>query len=165
MVYKIILKIMDPRLCALLPTMISNTQSAFVKGRLLVENVLLATELVQGFNQTNISSRGLLKVDIRKAFDSVSWQFITQILKSANFSDVFINWIEQCIITTSLSINVNGNLCGYFKGTKGLRQGDLFSSHLFVMAMEVFANLLASSLEHVLLDTIQRLRMERLSLF
>lgn len=65
--------------------MISPSQSAFIKGHLLVQNILLATELVHGFNGKNISQRGLLKVDIRKAFDSVSWNFILQLLEAADF--------------------------------------------------------------------------------
>lgn len=59
-VYKVVSKILARRLESLLPQMISNTQSAFVKGRLLVENVLLACELVQGFNRKNTSPRDLL---------------------------------------------------------------------------------------------------------
>lgn len=71
-VYKIVSNILARRLQLIAPDIISNSQSAFVKGRLLVENVLLATEMVQGFDRSNISKRGLLKVDLRKVFDSVS---------------------------------------------------------------------------------------------
>lgn len=69
-------------------------------------------------------STELIKVDLRKAFDSVNWDFIIQILRTADFPPVFINWISQCLTTTSFSINVNGELCGFFKGTRGLRQGE-----------------------------------------
>lgn len=141
-VYKVVSKILARRLETLLPEMISNSQSAFVKGRLLVENVLMASELVQGFNHKSITPRGLLQVDLRKAFDSVSWEFILYVLHCAGFPSIFLNWIKQCITTPSFSITVNGDLCGFFKGKRGLRQGDPLSPFLFVMAMEVFAELL-----------------------
>lgn len=146
-IYKIVSKILANRLQLLLPGMISNSQSAFVKGRLLVENVLLASEMVQGFNRGNISPRGLLKVDLRKAFDSVNWEFILSVLEASDFPHSFSNWIRQCLTTTSFSIKVNGALCGYFKGNRGLRQGDPLSPPLFVMAMEVFGNLLISKFD------------------
>ena len=88
-----------------------------------------------------------MKVDIRKAFDSVSWPFILQVLHAADFPAVFINWIRNCITTTSFSINVNGELCGYFNGGCGLRQGDPISPALFNIAMEVFSSLLAERFE------------------
>ncbi|XP_024004020.1 uncharacterized protein LOC112081493 [Eutrema salsugineum] len=141
-VYKVISKILARRLQAITPGMVSNSQSAFVKGRLLVENVLLATEMVHGFGNANVSRRGLLKVDLRKAFDSVNWDFIIQILKAAEFPPTYTSWIAECITTTSFSINVNGELCGFFKGTRGLRQGDPLSPSLFVIAMEVYSNIL-----------------------
>lgn len=62
----------------------------------------------------------------------------------AEFPSRFFNWIEQCITTTSFSINVNGSLCGYFKGCRGLQQRDPLFPTLFVMAMEVLSNLLQS---------------------
>lgn len=95
-------------------------------GRLLVKNVMLATEMVEGFNRSNISKRGFLKVDLRKSFDSVNWEFIIVIFRAADIPSRFTNWIAQCITTTFFSINVNGVLCGYFKGTNGLSQGTLF---------------------------------------
>lgn len=95
--YKIISKIIAKRLESILPAMISPHQSAFVKGRLLIENVLLATEMVQKFNQSNVSSRGVLKVDLRKAFDSLRWDFILRVLEAAHFPRIFIIWIQQCI--------------------------------------------------------------------
>lgn len=139
--YEVISKIISRRMQNLLPLMISSSQSAFVKGRLLVENVLLATEMVQGFGRNNISARGLLK-DLRKAFDCVRWDFVVNILKAAQFPPRLIAWVDQCISTTSFSVNVNGELCGFFRGGQGQRQGDPISPTLFVIAMEILANML-----------------------
>lgn len=94
-VYKVIFKLIGSRLQTLLPLMISNSQSAFVKGMLLVENVMLASEMVQGFNRAHITRRGLLKVDLRKAFDSISWEFILHIFVAAEFPPRFTNWVKN----------------------------------------------------------------------
>ncbi|KAL9308798.1 putative reverse transcriptase domain-containing protein [Arabidopsis thaliana] len=69
-IYKVISKIIANRLKLVLPKFIAGNQSAFVKDRLLIENVLLATELVKDYHKNSISSRCALKIDISKAFDS-----------------------------------------------------------------------------------------------
>lgn len=60
-------------------------------GRLLAENVLLATDLVHGYNQKRLEAKAMLKMDLRKAFDSVRWDFILGVLKALNILVKFIN--------------------------------------------------------------------------
>lgn len=142
--YKVISKLLANRLKILLPDVISHSQSAFIPGRLLSENVLLATEIVHSYNRKNIDPRGMLKVDLRKAFDSIRWDFIISALKGINVPEQFLNWIVECISTPSFSVSVNGVSGGYFQSKRGLRQGDPLSPYLFVLAMEVFSKLLLS---------------------
>lgn len=142
--YKVISKLLAGRLKEILPEVITNSQSAFLPGRLLSENVLLASELVQGYNRKNIQPRAMLKVDLRKAFDSIRWDFVLATLKAANFPEVFIGWIKECICTPSFSISINGKSDGFFRSKRGLRQGDPLSPYFFVLAMEVFSKLLHS---------------------
>ncbi|XP_010437848.1 PREDICTED: uncharacterized protein LOC104721538 [Camelina sativa] len=113
-------------------------------GRLLLENVLLATEIVHGYNKKNTPASAMLKVHLRKAFDSMGWDFVISTLRAVNMPEKFIGWIQECISTASFSISVNGHTGGFFNSTQGLRQGDALSPYLFVLTMEVFSSLLKS---------------------
>ncbi|WZY76441.1 hypothetical protein YC2023_022825 [Brassica napus] len=142
--YKVISRLLTGRLKEVLSPVISHAQSAFMPGRLLAENVLLATELIQGYKRKNISPRAMLKVDLRKAFDSIRWDFVLASLRAIGLPHRFINWISECISSASFTICINGEAGGYFKSSRGLRQGDPLSPYLFVLAMEVFSRLLKS---------------------
>lgn len=123
-VYKVVSKLISNRLKAVLPRVISQAQSAFMHGRLLAENVLLATNLVKGYNSSTSESKAMLKVDLRKAFDSIRWDFILGIQKAIFVPPIFINGIAQYISTASFSVSINGASGGVFNSTKGIRQGD-----------------------------------------
>ncbi|GKA33802.1 putative reverse transcriptase domain, reverse transcriptase zinc-binding domain protein [Tanacetum coccineum] len=93
--------------------------------------------------------RCAFKVDIQKAYDTVDWNFLRTILINFGFHQVMAKWIMKCVSTALFSINVNGSLHGYFKGKKGLRQGDPLSPYLFTMAMEVFTLMLKRNIRRV----------------
>lgn len=141
-IYKVISKILANRMKRILPLFISLNQSAFVKDRLLMENVLLASELVKSYHKESVSERCAVKIDISKAFDSVQWSFLLSVLGALHFPEKFIFWIKKCIELASFSIQVNGELAGYFNSKRGLRQGCSLSPYLFVICMQVLSKLL-----------------------
>lgn len=143
-IYKVIAKLLADRLKEILTDAIGHSQSAFLPSRLLSENVLLATEIVHGYNSNNVEPSGMLKVDLRKAFDTLRWDFVLAALKGINVPKKFISWIAECLTSPTFSISVNGHTGGFFNSTQGMRQGDPLSPYLFVLCMEVFSGLLRS---------------------
>ena len=140
--YKCITKIMASRLKLILPNLIDKAQSAFVKGRLITDNIFLAHELFRGYDRKSGKARCAFKVDLHKAFDSVHWDFLLAVLKHMEFPDQFIGWIKACICSPMYSVKINGASRGFFAGAKGIRQGDPLSPQLFTLVMNILSNIL-----------------------
>ena len=117
-VYKVISKIIVSRLKGITPRTVQNNQVGFVKGRLLCENILLASELVADFNKPGPVNKGCLQIDITKAFDIVDWRFLLNILKAFQLPEIFINWIRLCVTSPHYSVALNGELVGFFPEKK-----------------------------------------------
>ncbi|XP_071714268.1 uncharacterized protein [Rutidosis leptorrhynchoides] len=101
-------------------------------------------ELMRNYHLDRGTSRCAFKVDIQKAYDTVNWDFLEEILICFGFHKKFIKWIMTCVSTTSYMINVNGELHGFYKGKRGLRQGDRMSPYQFTLVMELKNHILSS---------------------
>jgi len=146
-IYKIISKLLANRLKPLLDKVISPFQTAFVPGRLIQDNSILAHEMLHTLKQKR--GRGglmAINIDMENAFDKMEWPFLLAILKQLGFHDKWINWIRICISTTSFFVLLNGSSFGHFKPSRGLRQGDPLSPFLFIIGTEAISRLLHNSL-------------------
>lgn len=141
-IYKMITKIIANRVAYALPEIINPTQSAFIRGRNIMDNVILAQELMRKCTRKRSTPRCAIKIDLKKAYDTISWDFLRELLMGLNFHPVFINWIMQCVTSPSFSIAINGSLHGFFPGQRGLKQGDPMSPTFFILCMEYLSHLL-----------------------
>ncbi|XP_020681303.2 uncharacterized protein LOC110098734 [Dendrobium catenatum] len=132
--YKIIAKILANRLKKVLPLIIHDSQSGFIAQRCSTDYIILASELLRDFKGS--SKKFCAKLDIKKAFDCVSREFLIDRLIQKGFSDRFVSWIKGCIWEIHFSVCLNGNLEGFFNSSAGLRQGCPLSPLLFCIVMD-----------------------------
>lgn len=94
----------------------------------------------------------LCKLDMEKAFDNVSWDFIDYLLNRFGFRAKGRQWIRACISNTSFAVPINGDPSSFFKTSKGLRQGDPGSPLLFILVMESLNKLIEQAKQAKLLS-------------
>ena len=155
-IYKLASKTLANKLKKILPSIISDTQSAFVNGRLITDNVLVAFEAMHQINLKKSGTKGemALKLDMSKAYDRVEWACLEKIMEKLGFHSRWRRLMMQCISSVTYVVRVNRKPSGHIIPSIGLCQGDPLSPYLFLICAEVLSALIKKATTDGLLEGV-----------
>jgi hypothetical protein len=152
---KIISKLLANRLSPELDNIISVNQSAFIQKRCIHDNFVYVQEVIKDLHKRKIPAL-FLKPDISKAFDTVNWPYLLEIMKHLGFGQGWRNWISSLWNTASSTFLLNGEPGKRLLHCSGVRQGDPLSPMLFLIAIKPLHKLIAKAQDMGLLDKLSK---------
>jgi hypothetical protein len=105
--HNLLSKVLSRRLGGVMKHIISPSQAAFLKGRNLLDGVLIVDEVIDYARKVK-SQCLILKVDFEKIYDSIDWDFLVYMLTRLGFGTKWVSWMKACECGGSMSILVNG---------------------------------------------------------
>ncbi|KAK8951052.1 hypothetical protein KSP39_PZI004817 [Platanthera zijinensis] len=137
---KIAAKILVGRLRGLLSQLISPEQGAFVPGRSISHQCLIAQEAVNKL-RVSTTKEGFLavKVDIEQTYDRMSWHTLRQVLSLLGFPSCYAEWLLQCVQAPKYTLVINGRRSDWIMGERGFRQECSLSPYLFTLCSELLS--------------------------
>ena len=135
--YKIIAKAMAVRLKKVVSSLVHTDQTGFLKGRYIGENIRLIMDIMEHTKRNHIKGM-LMQCDFQKAYDSINWEYLNEVIKAYGFGDKFRRWMSVFYPAGSHSsrANVNNFLSPRFQIERGIRQGCPLSCSIWLLCME-----------------------------
>jgi mannosylglycoprotein endo-beta-mannosidase len=143
-IFKFVAKAYAIRVSPIAHRVISRAQSAFIKGRHILEGIVSLQEIIHETKSRKLREV-FLKLDFEKAFDRVNWQFLREVLHRKGFDPGWVHRAMSLVSGGQTAITVNGEVGNYFRNGRGVRQGDPLSPLLFDFAVEALAAILQAA--------------------
>nr|GEX25085.1 RNA-directed DNA polymerase, eukaryota [Tanacetum cinerariifolium] len=134
-VYKVVTKILSNRLTTVILDLVFDSQSAFIANRQILYGPFILNELLSWCKRKNKQAL-IFKVDFAKAYDSVRWDYLLDVLPAFGFGPNWCKWIRGTFSSAMASISVNGSPTSEFLFFCELKHGDPLAPFLFILIME-----------------------------
>ena len=149
-VSRIISKVLANRIKVILPNVISDSQSAFMLDRNIIDNTTVAFEMLHRIRNKRKRKTGhmAVKLDISKAYDRVEWEFLRRIMLKIGLPNQWDQLAMEMVCTASYSILLNGEPTGFITPSRGIKQRDPLSPYLFLMCAEGLSSLIQKAIDN-----------------
>ena len=136
--YKILAKLIAERIKLVLPYLIDEDQTGFLKGRYIGQNIVIIFDIIHHTDVENIPAV-MISIDFEKAFDKLEWNFVFKCLEFFKFPPYIKDWVKILYTDIKSSVTNNGWHTEYFNLGRGVRQGCPLSPYLFILCAEILA--------------------------
>lgn len=131
---KVVTKVLANRLKEFLDKVVSDTQSAFIPGHMISNNIMILYEIMHFLKRKKMGKEGYMALlDMCKAYNRTKWDFLRSILLKMGFGEWWVHLVFRCVTTVSYNVVHRECEMGHILPSHGIRQGDPFSLYLFII--------------------------------